>query len=155
MKTSDHRIRQLFVLGAAGAVTATLVNSVIYAVGRAANVAYLVHVTSSGPQNVQLKDVVSLSVMSFALGIVAVAAATKLRRPSLRTMQILGAVLAVVSTWGDFTIDGTVAAKATLAPMHFVVGAAFIAVLRVAESRRTEAPSDARVVVAAAQPVAA
>jgi hypothetical protein len=114
-----------------------------------------VHVTSSGPQNVQLKDVVSLSVMSFALGIVAVAAATKLRRPSLRTMQILGAVLAVVSTWGDFTIDGTVAAKATLAPMHFVVGAAFIAVLRVAESRRTEAPSDARVVVAAAQPVAA
>ena len=147
MKTSDHRIRQLFVLGAAGAVAATLVNSVIYAAGRAGDVAYLVHVTSSGPQNVQLKDVVSLTLTSFAVGILVAAAAAKLRRPSLRTMQVVGAVLAVVSTWGDFTIDGTVAAKVTLGVMHFVVGAAYIAVLRVAQSRRSALVTETPVAV--------
>jgi hypothetical protein len=147
MKTSDHRIRQLFVLGAAGAVTATVVNSVIYAAGRAADVAYLVQVTSSGPQSVQLKDVVSLSLMSFAVGIIAAAVATKLRRPSLRTMQIIGAVLAVVSTWGDFTIEGDVAAKATLAVMHLVVGAAYIAVLQVVRSRQTAPAIDSPIVM--------
>jgi hypothetical protein len=154
MKTSDHRIRQLFVLGAAGAVAATLVNSVIYAAGRAADVAYLVDVTSSGPQNVLLKDVVSLSLMSFAVGISAAAVATKLRRPSLRTMQIIGAVLAVVSTWGDFTIDGSVAAKATLGVMHFVVGAAYIWVLHVVQSRRPATATETSAVLTA-QPVAA
>ena len=67
MNTSDHRIRHLFVLGAAGTVTATVVNSAIYAAGRAADVVYLVHVTSHGPQNVRFQDVVSLSLMSFVL----------------------------------------------------------------------------------------
>ncbi len=148
MNTSDHRIRHLFVLGAAGAVAATLVNAAIYAVGRAADVTYLVTVTSNGPQNVRLQDVVSLSLMSFVLGIIAAAVATKLRRPSLRTMQIVGAVLAVVSIWGDFTIDGTVAAKATLAVMHIVVGIAYISVLAVAQSRRSTSLNDGPVAVA-------
>jgi hypothetical protein len=152
MNTSDRRIRHLFVLGAAGAVAATVVNSLIYAVGRAADVTYLVDVTSHGPQNVRLQDVVSLSLMSFVLGIIAAAVATKLRRPSLRTMQVIGAVLAVVSTWGDFVIDGKVAAKATLAVMHFVVGAAYIAVLEVAQSRRTTAVVETPVALTA-QPV--
>jgi Family of unknown function (DUF6069) len=152
MKTSDHRIRHLIALGAAGAVAATVVNSAIYAVGRAADVAYLVKVTSHGPQNVRLQDVVSLSLMSFVLGIIAAAVATKLRRPSLRTMQVVGAVLAVVSTWGDFTIEGKVAAKATLALMHFVVGAAYIFVLQLVQSRRTVSVSDTPVALTA-QPV--
>ena len=154
MKTSDQRIRQLFVLGAVGAVAATLVNAVIYAAGRAADVAYLVDVTSSGPQNVLLRHVVSLSLMSFAVGIIAAAVATKLRRPSLRTMQIIGAVLAVVSTWGDFTIDGSVAAKVTLGVMHFVVGAAYILVLHVAQSRRSALATEEPVLLTA-QAVAA
>jgi hypothetical protein len=147
MNTSDHRIRNLFVLGAAGAVAATFVNSAIYAIGRAADVDYLVHVTSHGPQNVRLQDVEFVA-MSFIVGIVAAAVATKLRRPSL-PMQVIGAVLAVVSTWSDFTIDGSVAAKATLALMHLVVGAAYIAVLQLVRSRRTTAVSDTAVEVTA------
>jgi hypothetical protein len=152
MKTSDHRNRQLFVVGAATAVAATGVNAVIYGAGRAAGVEYLVDVTSKGPQSVQLVHVISLSLMSFAVGILGAVIASAWRRPSLRTMQIIGAVLAVVTTWGDFTIDGTFAATLTLALMHLVVGAAYITALYVVGSRR---PASATSRVTATHPALA
>jgi hypothetical protein len=135
MKTSQGRTKGLLVVGAAGAVAATAVNACIYGAGRAADVAYVITQSSSAPERVGLGEVVSLSLMSFAVGLVAAAVALRFGRPSLRALQILGAVLAVVSTWGDFTIDGTAAATATLALMHIVVGVAYVTSLEIVRVR--------------------
>jgi hypothetical protein len=142
MKKSDHPIRSLLVVGATGAVVATAANALIYGAGRAADIAYVVSKTAQGTERVRLADVVSLSLMSFAVGIIAAVCARRFRRPSVRTLQIVGGVLAVVSTWGDFVIDGTAAAKATLAVMHIVVGVAYIVSLQVASTRRTHVSTE-------------
>jgi hypothetical protein len=127
MKTSETRIRRLLVVGGIGAVVGALTNAVIYGVGRLAGVDYVITETSKGTQSVHLADVMSLSLMSFAVGLAAAVVVTWRGRSSLHALQILGAVLAVVSTYGDFTIDGTAAATALLASMHIVVGVVYIA----------------------------
>jgi hypothetical protein len=154
MKKSDHPVRRLLVVGATGAIAATAANVLIYGAGRAADVAYIVSTTSQGNERVRLADVVSLSLMSFAVGIIAAVVARRFRRPSVRTLQVVGAVLAVVTTWGDFVIDGTPAAKATLAVMHIVVGVAYIISLQAASTRRTHVPSETAL-VRTLEPVAA
>jgi hypothetical protein len=131
------RIPHLLRVGAIGALVATVVNASIYASGRAADVAYVITRDGSGAQSVHLRDVVSLSLISFAIGLVAAVIAVRLGR-GLRALAALGAVLAVISTWSDFTIDGNGAAKVTLASMHLVVGIAYVASLRLA-------PRDVRV----------
>jgi hypothetical protein len=139
--TNTVRIRQLLRVGALGAVIATVVNAAIYATGRAAGVAYVVTRDSGGTQSVHLRDVVSLSLMSFAVGLLAALVAARVGR-GLRVLAVLGAALAVVSTWSDFTIDGNGAAKLTLASMHLVVGIVYVASVRLARRDvRTTHPS--------------
>ena len=129
--------------GAIGAAVATAVNIAIYGIGRAAGVDYILTETS----RVRVPDVVILSLMSFAIGLVAAAVAARWDR-GLRALQVVGAALAVISTWGDFTIDGSGAATATLALMHLVVGAVYVTTLEGVRSRVTtavvaRAPADA------------
>ncbi len=137
MKTSETRIRRLLALGGTGAVVAAVTNAVIYGVGRAAGVDYVITETSKGTESVHLADVLSLTLMSFAVGLAAAVVATRFHRPSLRALQVLGAVLAVVSTYGDFTIDGGAAATVLLASMHIVVGVVYIASLQIFRSWAT------------------
>jgi hypothetical protein len=131
METSKRPSSGLFVVGAAGAAVATTVNVAIYGIGRAAGVAYVVSATS----RVRVPDVVLLSLGAFAVGLIAAAFAIRWGRRGLRALQVVGAVLAVVSTWGDFSIDGTASATATLALMHLVVGVAYVASLEIVRSR--------------------
>jgi hypothetical protein len=128
---SSKRRPDLLVVGAIGAALATAVNVAIYGIGRAAGIAYVVTATS----RVRVPDVVILSLVSFAVGLAAAAVAVRIDRRGLRVLQVVGAVLAVVSTWGDFSIDGTRSATLTLALMHLVVGIAYVATLEVVRSR--------------------
>ncbi len=132
MNTSTVGTRRILGLGVAAAVGAVAVNAAIYGLGRAAGLSFVASTTASGPQHILLQHVVSLTLMTFAVGLVAALIADKLRRPGLRALQAVGAVVAVVSIVMDLSIDSTVAAKATLALMHLVVGAAYVAALDIA-----------------------
>ncbi len=128
--SEGSRIRRLLAVGAVAGVAATVVNATVYGLGRAAGVDYVAKSDAGGVDRIQLQHVMSLSVMSFVVGLAAAAVVVKRRRRGLRTLQVLGAVLAVATTYGDFGIDGSTAAKVTLIAMHLVVGAAYVATLQ-------------------------
>ena len=127
--TKASRTRQLLSTGALAGVAATAVNAVVYGLGRAAGVDYVAQRHASGVDRIQIQHVVSLSVISFAIGLAAALVATRVRR-GLPGLQVLGVVVALVSTYGDFGIDGSTAAKVTLITMHLVVGVAYVATLQ-------------------------
>ena len=115
--------------GAAGAGVAIVLNSAIFGLGRAADVVFAVDHTTL----IHLSDVISLSLFSLALGTIAAAVSMRIGRPSLRSWQIVGGVVAAASTFGDFTIDATVAGKLLLLSMHVVAGVAYVTSLQVAK----------------------
>jgi hypothetical protein len=124
-------VRHQLGLGAVAGLTATAVNAVAYGVARAADVDFVAQRDPSGVERVQVQHVVSLSVISFAIGLAAAAVVVKVGRPrALRALSVLGVALAVVTTYGDFTIDGGTAAKVVLIGMHLVVAAAYVVTLR-------------------------
>lgn len=121
--------RRLLAVGSVAAVAAATVNAAVYGLARAADVSFVVSGAKPGQDQVLLQHVLSLSLFSFAAGIAASLIVARLRRPSLRALQVLGAVLAVLSTAMDLQIESAVGAV-TLASMHLVVGAAYVASLR-------------------------
>jgi hypothetical protein len=141
MNTTPIGARRLLGLGVFAAIGAASVNAAIYGIGRAAGLSFVASTTASGPQHILLEHVVSFTLMTFAVGLVAALIADKVRRPHLGALQAVGAVVAVVSVAMDLSIDSTVAAKATLALMHLVVGVAYVAALEIVRparaSRRT------------------
>lgn len=137
MATTKTPVSRLVAVGVVGAVAGTLVNSAIYGAGRAAHVAFVVAQTSTGPKPIRLVDIVSFSLMAVAVGLVAAVIAARVGRPSLRSLQVLGAVIAIASTSMDIGIDSTVAAKLSLASMHIVMGVAYVASLQIARRPRT------------------
>jgi len=143
MNTSTVGARRLLGLGAIAAIGAASVNAAIYGIGRAAGLSFVASTTAAGPQHILLQHVVSFTLMTFGVGLVAAVIADKIRRPNLRALQTVGAVVAVVSVVMDLSIDSTVAAKTTLALMHLVVGAAYVAALEIARTARAARRNDA------------
>ena len=80
------RIPRLLGLGAGGAVAAMVVNAAIFGVGRAADVNYLVD-----GEPIELQHILSLTLMSLAVGFVAAAVVAHFRPTGLRALAILGA----------------------------------------------------------------
>jgi uncharacterized protein DUF6069 len=136
MNASTVGARRLLGLGGIAAIGATSVNAAIYGIGRVAGLSFVASTTAAGPQHILLQHVVTLTLMTFAVGLVAALVADKIRRRGLRALQTVGAVVAVASIVMDVSIDSTVAAKATLALMHLVVGAAYVAALELARTAR-------------------
>jgi hypothetical protein len=158
--SKKHSVRRLLGLGAVAGVAATVVNAVVYVVGNAAGVDYIAEEKASGPVFVQLRHVVSLSLISFAIGLAAAVVVTVLRRRGLRSLQVVGAVLGVATIAMDFGIDASAAAKITLGAMHLVVAAAYVAAVQAVRTQRAavEAPATltpAPVAAVAVAPVAA
>jgi len=120
------RIPRLLGLGAGGAVAAMVVNAAIFGVGRAADVNYLVD-----GEPIELQHILSLTLMSLAVGFVAAAVVAHFRPTGLRALAILGGVLGVLTMAMDLSVDSTVAAI-SLASMHLVTGAAYMFSLRAA-----------------------
>ena len=150
-------VRRLLGLSAVAGVAATVVNAVAYGVARAADVDFVAERTATGTERIQLQHVVSLSVISFAIGLLAAAVVVRVGRPrALRALQVLGAGLAVLTTYGDFGLDGSTAAKVTLILMHVVVGVAYVGVLEVVRRSQPAAVRAAtRVPSVGAAPLAA
>ncbi|HEY2429477.1 MAG TPA: DUF6069 family protein [Acidimicrobiales bacterium] len=119
---------------AAGASAATAINLAIYEIGRAAGVLYIISDTT----RVRPPDVALLSAGMFALGMAVASAASRWDRRAWRAMQVVGALVAVVSTAGDIGIQGTRAASATLMLMHLVVGLVYVVTIELVRSRPAE-----------------
>ena len=142
MQTTKHHVRPFLTIGAAGAVTAAAVNSAIYAVGRVAGVDFLVE-SGTTSERIQAGHVLTLSLISFAVGLLAVAIAAW-RRPRWRLFQVFGAIIAVGSIVMDVTIDASAATKLVLASMHLVVGAVYWVTLNVVHQGDTVSPPASR-----------
>jgi hypothetical protein len=149
------RVRHLLTVGAVAGVAATVVNATVYGLGRAAGVDYVAQRDASGVDRIQLQHVVSLSVISFVVGLAAAAVVVKLHRRGLRALQVVGVVLAVATTYADFGIDGSAAAKVTLMLMHLVVGAAYVVALQRVRSAHEQAVAASAVAQPELAPVAA
>lgn len=121
---------------AVAGLAAVAVNATIYAAGRAADVEFIARQTASGAHHVQLVHVVGFTLQTFVVGVVAALVVNRLRRPSLHSLLVLGAVIAVGSTVMDVGIDSALPAKFLLASMHIVTGIAYVAALRTAGVRR-------------------
>ncbi len=134
MNDSPVGARRLLTIGAGAALAATLVNAVIYGIGRVAGLDFVAAHTSRGPEHIRLVHVVSLTLITFAIGLAAALIADRFRRPGLRAVQITGGVIALLSIEMDLTIDSTATAKATLATLHLVVGLAFVVALQLART---------------------
>ena len=131
MKTSTTT-RRLLAVGSVAAVAGTSINAAVYGIARAAGVSFVVSGQKPGADHVLLQHVLSLSLFSFAAGIVAALVVARLRRPSLRALQVLGGALAVISTVMDLQIESAIGAV-TLASMHLVVGASYVVGLGLAQ----------------------
>jgi Family of unknown function (DUF6069) len=155
MKTTKTPVRRLLVAGAAGAGLAAVANAVIFGLGRSADVDYVISQTSTGVERIAVTDVVGFTLMSFAVGLLAALIARWWNRPSLRTVQIVGSAVAVLSVAMDLPIDGSTAAKVSLASMHLVVGLAFVVAVHIAGRARASQPVTAPALESHFEPVAA
>jgi hypothetical protein len=135
MNRSSVSATRLMSVGAIGAASAALANTAIFGLGRAGDVAFIAKDGAVGPDYIHWVHVVSLSLFTMAIGVVVALVASWVGKPSLRTMQVIGAVFAVVSTEMDVSIDSSVAAKLLLASMHLVVGVAYGCSLELASRR--------------------
>jgi hypothetical protein len=147
MQTSSFPARRLLRIGTVAALSAALVNAAIYGLGRGAGLSFVASHHGGRPDEIKLVHVVSFSLEAFVVGLVVALIATKLHRPSLRALQGLGASVALLSIAMDLTIDSAAPAKATLALMHLVVGAAYVVALefcRATRAARSRELGDAR-----------
>ena len=126
--------RSILAAGAAGAVVAGVITLAVFAIAVAAGASFE-FVQNGRPTSVGYGLVALVSVGSILLG-TALAALLGARR--LRLVQIIGAVIAVLSAGAPLTLSGAASAKAVLVLLHLITGVVFVVALEVVR-RRTAA----------------
>lgn len=122
--------------GAVAAVTASAVNAVVWSIGRANDVAFIVPGRDGeDATRVALSHVVTTTLLVMAVGTgVAVLAAARSRR-SFRAVLAAAAIVALASAAAPLTLDTDNPTRLLLASMHLVAGMAFVVGLGRAASR--------------------
>lgn len=117
-------------LGLPALGAAAVLNLVILGIGAASGVDYALQTQADAPvMDVTAVHVVVTSVASLLIGL-GVAHLARRRGPrALRVRQIMGGVVAVASAGMPLAASGDSGARLTLALMHLVVGAAWVAAL--------------------------
>lgn len=101
-------------------------NLAVFGVARARNVSFqFPRPGSAGTQSVTAGAVAAVTVMTMILGWALAARAASHHR-SLRTMAIIGAVLAVMSIVAPLTTDADLSVKVTLASLHVITGGLYV-----------------------------
>jgi hypothetical protein len=132
--------RSILAAGVGGAVVAGVVDLAVFATARAAGASFE-FVQNGRPTEVGYGMVVAVPVGAILLGTV-LAALLGARR--LRLAQLIGAVVAVLSTAGPLTLSGPGSSKAVLVLLHLLTGAAFVVALEMARRRAaTDSPTAA------------
>ena len=120
--------RSLLQASAAGAATAAIVNAVLWAGGRAAEVSFTV--SSAFMTQVGIATVVLTTLLAFAVGSGLLALAARRSRRWVRAVLIAAALIAVVSAGAPLSAAQDTATGALLAMMHLVTGATFLITAR-------------------------
>jgi hypothetical protein len=119
------RNRSLLQVMTVGAAVATLVNSALWAGGRAADVSF--GVESDYMTEVGIVAVALTTLLMFAIGAGLLALASRRSRRWVRAVLVAAAVVAVVSTASPLLAAHEAAAGVLLASMHVATGAIFLA----------------------------
>jgi purine-cytosine permease-like protein len=123
---SAHRTR-IWQPGLIGAIAAAAVNLTLFAVSRAADTSFLVRRSSDAdPTEVTALHVLLTTVIPFIVGLAIAVAAERRLRQGLRTLQVVGAAIAVVSLAGPLSVEADTTAKLVLATMHVITGGCFV-----------------------------
>jgi hypothetical protein len=143
---ADHLdLRRLWRYGAIAAAVATAVNLTLLALGRITGGTLVV---AYGPEPVSMQvgaaEVTVFTIVAMVLGLAVTTVVARRRPHRLRTMQAIGAAVAVVSLFQPLVVDTDTTTRIALATMHLVAGAAFVAGLRRSRSAATAAPHPMR-----------
>jgi hypothetical protein len=130
------RSRSTFRVAAIGALTATVVNVVLWLGGRAADVSFLVSPLAGPPtMQVGVVEVALTTLLTFAAGWAVLVLAARRSRRWVPIVMAAAAVVAVVSAAGPLSAAEDTATAALLAGMHLVTGAAFLAAAATVRAR--------------------
>lgn len=121
---------RLWRIGAAAAAIAAILNVVILGIGRAAGVPFVVPTFTGSQMTVAWPIVVGTIVFWFVLGLLLTTFVAARQPRRLAAIQIVAAVVTVLSLVQPLTVDADTATRLVLAIMHPVTGASFILALR-------------------------
>jgi hypothetical protein len=110
-------------------VAAVGANLAVLAVGKAADASFVVAGRNDGdaPMEIGVAAVIIASVLPLVIGLVATALAARRWPRAAGRLRIAGAALAVLSLAAPLTADTDTTTRLSLAVMHLVVGAAYLA----------------------------
>lgn len=110
-------------------VAALGTNLSVFAIARAGDVNFQFAQpgTAAGTQTVAAMHVAAVTLLAMTLGWALVGLAARHHRPGLRTMALIGGIVGVVSVLSPLSIDADSSARLTLAGLHLVTGAFYVA----------------------------
>jgi hypothetical protein len=120
--------RPLLQASTAGAAAAAIVNTALWAGGRAAEVSFTV--SSAFITQVGIATIVLTTLLAFAVGSGLLALAARRSRRWVHAVLIAAALVAVVSAAAPLSVAQDTATGVLLATMHLVTGAAFLITAR-------------------------
>ena len=129
--TSVHKAApERTVLRVAARTTAAALgtNLSVFAIARAADVSFPSPQPGSagGTETVSTGAVLVVTLFTMTVGLIVVGVAAWRHRPALRTLGILGGVIAAVSALAPLTVEADMPARLILTGVHLVVGAFFL-----------------------------
>jgi len=119
---------------------ATATNLIVFSLARSRDVNF--RFPAPGSTRAQTVDSAAVVLVTFAMMLVgwaAVALAARHHRPSLTTIAIIGAVVALASCAAPLTIDAGSSVKLTLASLHLIAGLCYLAGIAGLQHARTGA----------------
>ena len=124
--TSSHHVLRTAALTTGAALAANLA---VFGLARARNVSFLFPQPGSanGTQTVTAASVAVATLITMILGWAIAARGASHHRPTLQTMAILGAGIALVSTVAPLTLHAGISVKVTLASLHLITGGLYVA----------------------------
>jgi len=134
--------RPFWLAGLVGAAVAAVVNLVVFALGRAADVPFVVTGNGSTTQ-IGAGPVAFVSVLSLLVGTVFAVLLARRGSRARRLAQAIGAAVALVSIAGPATQADEASTAVLLAAMHVIAGVVYVAAVEVAarQSDRGTAPA--------------
>lgn len=112
--------------GLAVAGMAAVVNVIVFAVAKAAGVAFVVSFSGKPPQDVNAFTVLVVTVIGVSLGTALTALAVRRLQGGLLVARITAAVLTVASLVIPISVEASTSTKVSLATMHVLGGAIFV-----------------------------
>lgn len=116
-------------VAALSTLAAVATNLSIVAVARASGVDFRLTQSESteGTTTIAPAMVVTVTLLTMAVGWVLAGLAVRVHRPGLRSMATIAGLFAVLSSLAPLSLDADTSAKITLAGLHLVTGAFYVA----------------------------